>query len=153
MYQLDVIDRKLLNLLQINSRSTIRELSEQLNLSTTPVYERIRKLEKNGYITGYITLIDPRKAGLKLIVYVSVSLQDHTKYAIDAFEAEMEKLDEVLEAYYISGNADFLLKVMVEDMEAYHRFITHKLSVIPNITQFFSSFVMSASKNKQHIKL
>lgn len=98
MYQLDVIDRKLLNLLQINSRSTIRELSEQLNLSTTPVYERIRKLEKNGYITGYITLIDPRKAGLKLIVYVSVSLQDHTKYAIDAFEAEMEKLDEVLEA-------------------------------------------------------
>jgi DNA-binding Lrp family transcriptional regulator len=153
MQTLDAIDRKLLNLLQLNSRITIRELSEKLNLSTTPVYERIKKLEKNGFIKDYITRIDPKMVGLKLIVYISVSLHEHTKEAIDAFEAEMGKLDEVMEAYYISGNSDFLLKVIVEDMEAYHRFITYKLSVIKNISQFFSSFVMAAAKTKQHFFL
>jgi len=150
---MDIIDKKLLNLLQLNSRITIRELSEQLNLSTTPVHERIKKLEKSGLIKAYITQIDSKAAGFKLIVYVSVSLREHTKEAIDAFEAEMNKLDEVMEAYYISGNSDFLLKVVCEDMEAFHRFITYKLSVIDNISQFFSSFVMTASKMKHNFNL
>lgn len=153
MQTIDTIDRKLLNLLQLNSRITIRELSEQLNLSTTPVHERIKKLKKSGFIKNYITQIDPKKVGLKLIVYVSVSLNEHTKEAIDTFEAEMNKLDEVMEAYYISGNSDFLLKVVCEDMEAYHRFITYKLSIITNISQFFSSFVMAASKVKNQFLL
>lgn len=146
MKELDEIDKKLLNILQINSRITIRELSEKLHLSTTPIHERIKKLEKNGFIKQYITLVDPKMIGKKLIVYVSVSLNKHTKEAIDEFEDQMQKMDEVMESYYISGSSDFLLKVYCYDMDDFHDFITNKFSVIGNITQFYSSFVMSENK-------
>ncbi len=153
MKPLDEIDRKLLNILQQNSRITIRELSDKLNLSTTPIHERIKKLEKNGYIKQYLTLVDPKLIGKKLIVYISVSLNSHTKEAIEDFEREMDKLDEVMECYYVSGNTDFLVKVHCNDMDDYHNFVTHKFSTIKNITQFFSAFVMSEAKVKRYFKL
>lgn len=153
MKPIDEIDRKLLNVLQENSRITIRELSEKLHLSTTPIHERIKKLEKAGYIKNYITILDPKKIGKNLIVYISVSLNKHTKEAIDEFELEMEKLEEVMECYYISGSSDFLLKIHCENMDAFHDFITNKFSIISNITQFYSSFVMSESKVKRSFKL
>ena len=150
MKALDEIDKKLLNILQTNSRITIRELSEQLHLSTTPIHERIKKLEKNGYIKQYITLVDPKKIGKKLIVYISVSLNNHTKEAIQKFEEKMNQMDEVMESYYISGSSDFLIKVYCSDMDDFHHFITNKFSVIGNITQFYSSFVVSESKVKRN---
>lgn len=153
MKPLDEIDKKLLNILQTNSRITIRELSEQLHLSTTPIHERIKKLEKSGYIKQYITLVDPKKIGKKLIVYISVSLNTHTKEAIEKFEKQMDEIEEVMESYYISGSSDFLLKVYCNDMDDFHHFITNKFSVIGNITQFYSSFVMSESKVKRNFKL
>ncbi|OFX20697.1 MAG: hypothetical protein A2041_01500 [Bacteroidetes bacterium GWA2_31_9b] len=153
MKPLDEIDRKLLNVLQTNSRITIRELSEKLHLSTTPIHERIKKLEKSGYIKQYLTLIDPKLIGKKLIAYVSVSLNKHTKEAIDEFEKEMDKMDEVMECYYISGNIDFLLKVYCNDMDDFHYFVTSKFSSIENINQFYSSFVMTEAKVKQQFKL
>ena len=153
MKPLDEIDRKLLNVLQGNSRVTIRELSDKLHLSTTPIHERIKKLEKAGYIKKYITLLDPKKIGRHLIVFISVSLTKHTKEAIEEFENEMNKLEEVMECYYISGSSDFLIKVHCENMEAFHIFITNRFSVINNITQFYSSFVMSESKVKQSFTL
>jgi len=153
MKPLDEIDRKLLNVLQTNSRITIRELSEKLHLSTTPIHERIKKLEKSGYIKHYLTLIDPKLIGKKLIAYVSVSLNKHTKEAIDEFEKEMDKMDEVMECYYISGNIDFLLKVYCNDMDDFHHFVTTKFSTIENISQFYSSFVMTEAKVKQQFKL
>ena len=153
MKPLDEIDRKLLNVLQTNSRITIRELSEKLHLSTTPIHERIKKLERSGYIKEYLTLIDPKLIGKKLIVYISVSLNKHTKDAIDEFERQMEQLDEVMECYYISGNIDFLLKLYCNDMDDFHNFITNKFSIIGNITQFYSSFVMAETKVKQNFKL
>ena len=153
MKPLDEIDKKLLNILQVNSRITIRELSEKLHLSTTPIHERIKKLEKNGFIKKYLTLIDPKMIGKKLIVYISVSIKEHSKNAIDEFEKQMETLDEVMECYYISGNADFLLKVHCEDMDDFHNFLTNKFSIIKNITQFYSSFVMAETKVKQNFKL
>ena len=151
--QLDIIDKKLLNILQDNSRITIRELSEKLHLSTTPIHERIKKLEKSGYIKKYHTAIDPKLIGKNLIVYISVSINEHSKAAIEEFEKEMDKLDEVMECYYISGNSDFLLKVHCNDMDDFHNFITSKFSVIKNITQFISSFVMAESKVKNSFKL
>jgi len=153
MKALDEIDKKLLNILQVNSRITIRELSEKLHLSTTPIHERIKKLEKNGFIKQYITLVDPKMIGKKLIVYISVSLNKHTKDDIEEFEHQMEKLDEVMESYYISGSSDFLIKVFCNDMEDFHNFITNKFSIIGNITQFYSSFVMSENKVKQNFIL
>jgi DNA-binding Lrp family transcriptional regulator len=151
--QIDEIDLKLLNLLQENSRITIKSLAEKLFLSTTPVYERIKKLEKAGYIKQYITLLDPKKIDKNLIVYISINLSSHTKAAVEAFEKAIEKLDEVSECYYVSGNFDFLLKVYCRDMDDYHDFITDKLSVIENISQFYSSFVLSNSKLTYRFKL
>lgn len=151
--RLDDVDRKILNILQVNSRITVRELSEKLNLSTTPIHERVKKLEKNGFIKKYIALINPKLIGKKLTVYISVSLHDHTKEVIDVFEKQMEVLDEVMECYYISGNYDFLLKVQCADMDDYHQFITQKFSTIKNITQFYSSFVMAEAKVKYNYKL
>jgi DNA-binding Lrp family transcriptional regulator len=151
--QIDEIDLKLLNLLQENSRITIKSLAEKLFLSTTPVYERIKKLEKAGYIKQYITLLDPKKIDKNLIVYISINLSSHTKAAVEAFEKAIEKLDEVSECYYVSGNFDFLLKVYCRDMDDYHDFITDKLSIIENISQFYSSFVLSNSKLTYRFKL
>lgn len=153
MKAIDEIDRKLLNLLQTNSRITIRELSEKLYLSTTPIHERIKKLEKSGYIKEYITLVDPKKIGKKLIVYVSASLTNHTKESIDDFQNQMDKIDEVMESYYISGKSDFLIKVVCDDMDDFQKFITNKFSIIGNINQFYSSFVMSETKIKHSFKL
>ncbi len=150
---IDNVDRKLLNILQQNSRVTIRELSEKLELSTTPIYERIKKLEKNGIIKKYISIIDPRYIGKKLTVYISVSLQDHGKESIETFENQMNLLDEVMECYYISGNYDFLLKVQCYDMEDYHQFIIQKFSTFKNITQFYSSFVIAEAKLKYDYRL
>ncbi len=144
--QIDEIDLKLLNLLQDNSRITIRNLSEKLFLSTTPIYERIKKLEKSGLIKQYITLLDPKKIDRNLIVFISINLTKHTKEVVEAFEKAIAKLDEVSECYYISGNFDFLLKVYCKDMDAYHDFLTDKLSIIENISQFYSSFVLTNSK-------
>ena len=143
---MDEIDLKLLNLLQDNSRITIRNLSEKLFLSTTPIYERIKKLEKSGLIKQYITLLDPKKIDRNLIVFISINLAKHTKEVVESFEKAIAKLDEVSECYYISGNFDFLLKVYCKDMDDYHDFLTDKLSVIENISQFYSSFVLTNSK-------
>jgi len=151
--QIDEIDLKLLNLLQQNSRITIRRLSEKLFLSTTPIYERIKKLEKSGLIKQYITLLDPKKLDKNLIVYISINLAKHTKEVVEYFEQAIEKLDEVSECYYISGNFDFLLKVYCRDMDDYHDFLTDKLSIIENISQFYSSFVLTNSKLSYQFKL
>ena len=151
--QFDEIDMKLLNLLQDNSRITIKNLSEKLFLSTTPIYERIKKLEKAGLIKQYITLLDPNQIDRKLVVFISINLTSHTKEVVEGFEKAVDKLDEVSECYYVSGNFDFLLKVYCKDMEAYHDFLTDKLSVIDNISQFYSSFVLTNSKLSYKFKL
>ncbi len=150
---LDEIDTKILNQLQQNSRITIRELSEKLYLSSTPIHERIKKMEKDGIIKQYITLLDPKKLNKDLVVYISVNLIKHTKEAVDKFMGDVNKLSEVLECYYISGNSDFLLKVFCTGMEEYHQFLTEKFSVIDNISQFYSSFVLTESKVSYQFKL
>ena len=151
--QIDEIDLKLLNLLQQNSRITIRSLSEKLFLSTTPIYERIKKLEKSGLIKQYITLLDPKKIDKNLTVYISINLTKHTKEVVEKFEQAIDKLDEVSECYYISGNFDFLLKVYCKNMDAYHDFLTDKLSIIDDVAQFYSSFVLTNSKLSYQFKL
>lgn len=150
---IDEIDIKILNLLQQNSRITIRELSEKMFLSSTPIHERIKKMEKDGVIKQYITLLDPKKINKDLLVYISVNLIKHTKEAVDKFMNDINRLDEVLECYYISGNSDFLLKVYCTGMEEYHQFLTEKFSVIDNISQFYSSFVLTESKVTYQFKL
>lgn len=146
MKQIDHIDREILKILQDDCRITAKEIANRLGMSKTPVYERIKKLESQGYITKYIALADPKKAGKGLIIYLTVLLENHNKAAVDEFVRETGALSEVNESYYVSGNIDFILKVFVKSMDDYHRFITQNFSNIKNISRFYSSFVLETSK-------
>lgn len=145
---LDLIDRQILNLLQANARITTKEISEKLGLTKTPIYERIKKLERKKIIKKYVTILDNKQIDKSLVVYTNVLLNKHTKEAVESFENQVKDFDEVMECYYISGNADFLVKVVCKDMDDYHDFIINKFSIIENINQFYSSFVLAEAKTK-----
>ena len=143
---LDEIDRQILRQLQIDSQITIRELAEMLCLTTTPVHERIKKLERDGVIRKYVALLDQKKIEKNLIVFISVSLKNHSRSYLEKFVAEVNLYPEITECYHIAGNFDYLLKAQLKDMEAYQQFILAKLSVHVNIDQVQSSFVLSKNK-------
>ena len=130
MKGIDEIDRQLLNILQDNSQCTIKELSGRLKLSSTPIHERIKKLERNGYIKGRVTLLDYKKLGYGLQAYVMVTLQIRTQEALNNFVEQINQIPEVLESYYVSGQWDFLCKVCCVDMEAYHSMLVGRFSQI-----------------------
>lgn len=144
----DKTDIRILNLLQQNARITSKEISEKLGLTKTPIYERIKKLERRGIIKSYVTLLDHNKIDKNLIVFINVSLNKHTKEVVESFISQVNAFTEVMECYYISGNADFLLKVYCKDMNDYQDFIMNKFSVIENVNQFYSSFIMAETKVK-----
>lgn len=146
MKQIDAIDKEILQILQSDCRITAKEIASRLGMSKTPVYERIKKLESQGYITKYVALADPRKAGKGLTIYLSVLLDNHSKEGVDEFIRKVNALKEVNECYYLSGNIDFLLKIFIKDMDDYHRFVTEEFSKIKNVSRFYSSFVMETSK-------
>jgi Lrp/AsnC family transcriptional regulator, leucine-responsive regulatory protein len=136
----------LLRILQVDSRFDINDLMKRLNMSRTTVYERIKKLENEGYIKGYVALIDREKVGLDFTVIVTVSLISQRSEFVEAFSEQVAQLDEVVEAYVTGGIFDYVLKVMVKDLKAYNDFMSKKLSVIPNISNIKSSFVMTYIK-------
>jgi len=133
-------------LLQQNARITVKEISDKVNLSTTPVYERIKWMEQTGVIKQYATLIDPVKLNKRLMVIVYVSLKQHNKKEGTKFVRAMNEMTEVLECYSISGEFDFMLKVVVEDMNAYYDFHVNRLSEMENIGNVQSVFVMGTVK-------
>ncbi|MGB1102480.1 MAG: Lrp/AsnC family transcriptional regulator [Crocinitomicaceae bacterium] len=153
MYKIDQIDEKLLMLLQANSNQTIKQLASQLNLTPTPVHERIKRLEKDGIIERYRAEINPAKLGKTLMVISHVSLQEHTKSSLLAFEKKISALPEVIECYHVTGDHDYLLKVIIADMKGYRQFLTEKLAKIANIGNVHSSFVVEAVKNDRIIDL
>lgn len=146
MYTPDATDMKILRLLQQNARLTHKELADKLHLTTTPVYERIRRLEREGYILKQVALLNKDKVGKSLVAYCNVSLKEHARPFLRKFEKEVLSLTEVVECYHIAGNYDYLLKVMVKDMAEYQNFIVHKLATLDNIGQAQSSFVMTEVK-------
>jgi len=145
--QLDQKDLAILKLLQHNARITVKEISDKVNLSTTPVFERIRWMEKSGVIKKYATLVDPAKLNKWLMVIVYVSLKQHNKTAGSKFVKAINDMIEVLECYSISGEFDFMLKVAVEDMNAYYDFHVNRLSELENIGNVQSVFVMGVVKD------
>lgn len=153
MLKIDTTDRKLLMLLQRDSNQTIKELASQLNLTPTPVHERIKRLEKNGIIERYRAEIDAKKLGKSLMVLSHVSLQEHSKSLLHSFEEKIRALPEVIECYHVSGEHDYLLKVIIPDMQGYREFLTEKLAKIKNIGNVHSSFVVEAVKNDRIINL
>lgn len=150
---LDAIDKKLLNLLQTNSRRTTKELSLQLNLSVTAVYERVKKLEREGIISNYVALLDHKKVERAFIVFCHIKLVQHTKEYLTRFEQEVIKLKEVLECYHVSGDYDYILKIYVDDMDAYREFMVTKLTTLQHIGSTHSIFMISEVKNTNVIDL
>ncbi len=144
--KLDATDRKILQILQENARTTTKELASQLHLSNTPVYERVKKLEKAGIIEKYTAKLNAAKVGRTMTSFIMVSLKSHTKRVVEEFQKEAMSLPEVMEFYYISGNYDALLKVMVADMSEFKEFLEIKLASVEHITQFHSIFVISGDK-------
>ncbi len=151
--QLDELDRQLLELLQTNAKRTIKEMAEQLHLSTTPVFERIKRLEKEGYIDRYVAVLNRKKVGLGLLVMCDVSLKEHNLDYIQQFETAVLQLKEVMECYHIAGAFDYLLKVVVTDMDAYQRFVKEKLATLDNIGRVQSYFVMTEVKSSTSISV
>ena len=149
----DQVDAELLQLLQTDSKQTNKELSNKLNLSVTAVYERIKKLERSGVISKYVSLIDKKKVDKAFVTFCSIKLVQHSKdYVID-FEKQVAKLDEVLECYHISGDYDYLLKVLVADMEEFREFMVKKLTSISHIGSTHSAFMINEVKHTTAIKL
>ena len=144
--KLDPKDLAILKLLQQNARITVKEISDKVHLSTTPVYERIKWMEETGVIKQYATLIDHSKIKKGLMVIVYVSLKQHNKTAGTKFIKAINEMNEVIECYSISGEFDFMLKVIVEDMNAYYDFHVNKLSESENIGNVQSVFVMGVVK-------
>lgn len=146
--KLDSTDIKILEIMQGDGRITTKALADQLNLSTTPVFERVKRLERDGIIKQYVALLDNRKIDLMLTVFISISLTKHSRSYLEKFVKEVNQYPEVMECYHIAGNFDFLLKIVVKNMEIYEAFILNKLSTIANLGQVQSSFVLSKNIHK-----
>jgi Lrp/AsnC family transcriptional regulator, leucine-responsive regulatory protein len=146
MDSLDHLDRQILELLQQDAHFTNKEIAARLGLTTTPVYERIKHLESDGFIKQYVAVLDKNKIGKTLTAFCNVSLRHHTKENVEKFESEIKHFTEVQECYHIAGVFDFLVKVSVGNMNDYHDFIKNKLSTIENIGTLNSSFVLSEIK-------
>lgn len=148
---LDKTDLEILKLLQQNARITIKEVADQVHLSTTPVHERIRRLERSGVIKQYVTILDGAKVKRGLMVICYVSLKQHSRSAGAKFIKAILELDDVLECLTISGQFDFMLKVVAENMDAYYDFHVNKLSAIENVVNVQSVFVMGVIKQTHQL--
>ena len=147
MAQLDDTDIKILRALQLDAKVNTKELSEQLHISKTPIYERIKRLENDGYIKGYTALVDNKKVGLPLIIFCNVSLAVHDDEHIQRFKNEITGIDEIMECYSTGGIYDFFLKIVLKDLDAYNQFVFEKLTKVHGIVKMQSSFVLSEIKH------
>nr|WP_315195140.1 Lrp/AsnC family transcriptional regulator [uncultured Flavobacterium sp.] len=147
MENIDTIDLAILKQLQNNSNINIKELASKINLTPTPVYERIKRLERDGYIMKYVALLDKQKLKKGMIVFCNVRLKEHAKNVGANFVKDIVALPEIIECYNIAGDYDFMLKILVADMASYQDFVMHKLSTIENIGNTNSIFVMGEIKH------
>jgi len=150
-FSLDAKDLTILHLLQQNARITVKEIAAKIHLSTTPVHERIKRMEASGVIKQYATLVDHTKVNKSLIAICYVSLKEHSKTAGTKFVKSIMQMPDVVECYTISGEFDFMLKVMTADMNAYHDFHVNKLSNIENMGHVQSVFVMGVIKDTHQL--
>lgn len=153
MLRLDDIDRKLLEQLQNDSKVNIKILAEQLNITKTPIYERIKRYEKDGIIEKYVAVLNRQLVSSAMIVFCSVSLDSQKLEEIHAFSDAIFKIPEVMECYLMGGVNDFLLKVAVKDLDAYHHFSSGKLAALPNVAQIKSTFVLNEIKRSTVLPL
>ena len=150
---LDHIDKKILELLQSDSKQTNKELSNKLNLSVTAVYERVKKLENQNIIDKYVALVNKENVQKGFVAFCNIKLLQHSQDYVVKFEREIAKLSEVTECFHISGDYDYLLKVLVADMEAYREFMVNRLTKISHIGSTHSTFMINEVKHTTAITL
>lgn len=143
---MDSVDHKILELLQQDAKLNIKEIASELKMTKTPIYERIKRLERDGIIEKYVAVLNRKKMPSSMIVFCSVRLMEQRLEEIQKFKAAISEIPEVLECYLMGGSSDFLLKVLVKDLEAYHQFSSGKLAVLPNVSQIKSFFVLDEVK-------
>ena len=146
IFKLDEKDLLILKILQQNAKATVTEISQKVHLSSSPTFDRIKRMEQNGIIKQYITLVDNSKVNRGLMVICYVSLKEHNKNAGTKFIKSILEMPEVIECYSISGEFDFMLKVVGENMERYYDFHVNKLSQADNVGHIQSVFVMGTIK-------
>jgi DNA-binding Lrp family transcriptional regulator len=139
---LDAIDCNILNMLQEDARISNVDLSEKVHLSPSPCLRRVRRLESEGMIRAYVTLLDPAEVGLPVSVFVQVSLERQVDDALENFEREIVARPEVMECYLMTGDSDYLLRVVAPDLEALQRFLLEHLTRIPGVASIKSSFAL-----------
>lgn len=144
---LDETDKKILRLLQVDAHFTLKDIATKINLSLTPVHDRVKRLEKEGIIEKYVTILNKKKLGQNLIIYCQVTLIKQTHDISEGFNQSIMNMPEVLECNFVSGNFDYLLKVVLPDMESYHYFHQKKLSVLPEVSLINSFFIISEVKS------
>ncbi|MFK7832843.1 MAG: Lrp/AsnC family transcriptional regulator [Winogradskyella sp.] len=152
-HSLDKIDTQLLSILQKDSNRTTKSIAKELGMTTSPIFERIKKLEKEGCIKKYVAVLDNKKIGLKLTVFIGITLQGHTRSYLEKFVKEINNFPEVVECHRVSGNFDYLLKLIVEDIEAYETFIISKLTLLPYLGNVQSLIALSTGKETNAIDL
>lgn len=153
MVKLDATDKKLLELLQNDAKLNVKEIADQLNLTKTPVYDRIKRYDREGIIEKYVAVLDTSKLETSMVVFCSVSLDSQKLEEIKAFSEAVDQIQEVIECYLMGGANDFLLKVVVKNLEAYHQFSSGKLAALPNVSQIKSTFVLNEVKRSTVIPL
>lgn len=142
----DELDHKILASLQINGRMSLADLSAKVGLSHSPCLRRVRNLERTGVITRYVAVLDQRKVGLPVSVFVSIKLEKQKQESLDRFAKAVERWPEVLECYLMTGSRDYWLRVVVPDLEAYERFVKQKLTRLEGIASIESSFALEQVK-------
>lgn len=150
---LDKLDREILNILETDAKTGAKTIAEQLGLTKTPVYERIKRLEKEGYIKNYVAILDTHKIEPSITVYSFVSLEAQKGSLMDDFLEKVGKFKEVTECYVVGGEFDFLLKVTVKNLDAYYNFAKTKIASLPNIGAVKSAFVLNEVKKSQRFPL
>ena len=150
---LDNIDITILRTLQKNSRLTTKELAAKIHLSTSPAFERQKRLEREGYIKGYMAVVDAEKVGNGILVLCNIRLKQHTEDLIQQFMDAVKNIDEITECFNTSGDYDFLIKVYAKDMKDYQQFMQHTLGRIECVGSLHSVFVIDETKNTHGVPI
>ena len=153
MYNPDSTDLQILRTLQKNAKLTTKELADAVHLTPTPVFERQKRLERNGYIKKYVAVLDPEKLGKGLLVFLKVKLKQINREIGEDFQRRIQHIPEVIECYNTSGTYDYLLKIRVADMHEYQQLVLNKLGTIESLASLESIFVMGEVKQSYGINI
>lgn len=151
MIQLDTYDKRILKLLQADGRISNQELADSIGLSPAACWRRVKALEEAGVIRGFVALVEPREVGQPLCVMAMVTLLRHSADSTVEFEERVKQYPEVLQCYAVTGTADFMLRVVIPDMESYDRFLNEKIFTLSGISQVHSNFALREIKNETAI--